>query len=418
MVGRSLAAASAAVVVATACATGGSSGGGGGGSGPITMAMVGPLTGAQAEVGIPILEGSKAAAQVINGAGGIMGRKLQVDQVDTVGDPGDAVPAVNKEIPIGHPVAFIGPITLEIHAVQPIFDRNHIVDGFNGGSTQYDTSNDKWLYRCNASDSELGVAMAYLAKQQGYKRAAVFFSNAATAETLIPVIEKAFKSLGGQILGSVEVTPAQPSYRSEVQKVVNLNPDVIFTQLEPSTGSVAFANFRELNNLAIPFIGTDLEGGSDFIKAVGPDVAKAHVTSVQGSNALTSTGQKFVSVYRQVNGHDPLAGAAYAYDCVIDFALAMTKAGTSDPNTWVNSIIDVSNPPGTKVGDYKQAVADIKAGTKINYEGASGPMDFNKNRNVTGAWDVVQATGDADGGLNTLQTISADQIQQVVNKGG
>jgi ABC-type branched-subunit amino acid transport system substrate-binding protein len=409
---------SGALVVAACGSTAGGTTSSSGGSGPIVMSMVGPLTGASASQGIPILEGSKAAAKYINDHGGILGRTLQMDQVDTVGDPADAVPAVNKEIPASSPVAFIGPITLEIKALQPIFDRNKIVDGFNGGSVQYDTNSDPLLYRCNASDSELGVAMALEAFKKGYRNAALFVSNSASTETLIPIIQKAFIALGGKIAGTVNVTMSQPSYRSEVQQVVNLHPDVIFTQMEPNTGSVAVANFKEINNLAIPFVGTDLTAGSDFVTAIGTQVAKAHFISVQGSTALTSSGQIFTNVYQQVNGHQPLASSAYAYDCVIDFALAMTKAGTSDPKVWANSLKAVSNPPGTAVGDYAQAVTMIKAGTKINYAGASGPMDFDKFNNVAGAWDVVQATGDAAGTFTTLETLSATAIQAVITKEG
>ncbi len=407
----------AGVLLVAACGSGGGGGSsGGGGSGPIVMAMVGPLTGSAASQGIPILEGAKAATKYINDHGGILGRQLQMDQVDTVGDPADAVPAVNKEIPAGNPAAFIGPITLEIKALQPIIDRNNIVDGFNGGSVQYDTNTDKWLWRCNASNSELGVAMALEAYKKGYRQAAMFYSNSASTETLIPIIQKAFTALGGTILGSVAVTVSQPSYLSEVQKVVNLHPDVIFTQMEPDTGSVAVANFREINNLAIPFIGSDLTAGSDFVKAIGTQVAKAHFISLQGSNALTSSGQLFTTVYQQVNGHQPLAASAYAYDCTIDFALAMTKAGSADPKVWVNDITAVSNPPGTQVGDYAQAVTMIKAGTKIDYQGASGPMDFDKYHNVTGAWDAVQATGDAAGTFTTVETLQGTDIQAVINK--
>ncbi|MDQ2959550.1 MAG: ABC transporter substrate-binding protein [Candidatus Dormibacteraeota bacterium] len=412
------AAVSGVLVLAACGSSGGSSGSSssGGGTGPITMAMVGPLTGSAASQGIPILEGAKAATKYINDNGGILGRTLTLDQVDTVGDPADAVPALNKEIPSGNPVALIGPITLEIKALQPIFDRNHIVDGFNGGSVQYDTNTDNWLWRCNASDSELGVAMALEAYKKGYRNAALFVSNSSSTETLIPVIQKAFKALGGTIAGTVTVSVGQPSYLSEVQQVVNLHPDVIFTQMEPNTGSVAVANFQEINNLSIPFIGTDLTAGSDFVTAINTGVAHAHFISVEGSNALTSSGQTFTNVYQQVNGHPPLAASGYAYDCVVDFALAMTKAGTSDPNVWVNDITAVSNPPGTQVGDYKQAVAMIKAGTKIDYAGASGPMDFDKYHNVTGAWDVVQATGDAAGTFATLETLQGTDIQAVINK--
>src|SRR5438105_5737700 len=75
---------SACIVLAAACS--GAGGGGSGGSGPIHLAMIGPLTGTYAENGAPILAGTKAAVKVINDGGGVLGHKVVMDQVDTVGD--------------------------------------------------------------------------------------------------------------------------------------------------------------------------------------------------------------------------------------------------------------------------------------------------------------------------------------------
>jgi branched-chain amino acid transport system substrate-binding protein len=364
------------------------------------------------------LEGAKAAAGIINGAGGILGHKLVLDQSDTAGDAADAVPALNQELAANKPVALDGPITLEIHAVQPIFDRAKVVDGWQGGDPHFDTNTDPWLWRCNASDSELGVAMALEAWNKGYKTAAFFGSSDPATQDLAPVISKAFTTLGGQFLGSVFVVAAQSSYSSEVEKIVQLHPQVIFTSTEPVTAAVAMTEFAELDNLSIPFVGDDQSTGSDWIKAVGPTVAQKHVIGIQGSNALTAAGAGFTAAYTKALGHAPLFGSAYSYDCVIDFALAMTKAGSTDPTVWVHDLDAVSNPPGIEVSDYATAVADIKAGKKINYQGASGPMDFNKYHNVTGAWDVDPANGDAAGDTTTVTTITADQIQAVVNAEG
>ena len=397
-------------------------GGTGGGSGyqeptgDVHFDAQGSFTGVHIATGLPILEGDKAAAYVVNQAGGILGHKLIMDTVDDVGDEADAVPALNREISVNHPIFIVGLTSDEIHGVQPIFDRHHLIDGWNGGDTHYDNNADKWLWRCNASDSQLGVAVAAEAYDKGYRNAVIFMSQAASTQTLTPIIANAFKALGGNVAGIVNIVPGQSSYRSEVQKAVSYHPDVILTQMEPSTGSVAMADFKEVDNLAIPFIGTDLTGGADFIKAIGPSIAKAHFESVEGSNALTQAGAAFTAAYQTVNGHAPLGGSAFAYDCVIDFALAITKAKTFNPDVWVNSITDVSNPPGTAVSDYAKGVEMIKAGQKINYEGASGPMDFNQYHNVNGAWDIVQSNGDAAGDTTTLKTITADEIQKIVQK--
>jgi branched-chain amino acid transport system substrate-binding protein len=402
------------LLLVASCSTGGSSGGG---SGPIVFAAVGSFTGIGAGGnGAANREGSLTGAKVINDAGGILGRALKLDFVDTVGDPADAVPATNKEL-LNGPVAFNGPNTSDFPGVQPIIDRNHIVDGLQAGSTVFDSNTDKWVYRCNASDSQLGVAMALLAHEKGYKKAAVFFDNNPSTETLIPLVEGAFKALGGS-MGAVEiVTDDQTSYRSEIQNIINSNPDVIFTAGDGPTAAVEFNEFRQLDNLAIPFIASD--EGSNYVKAVGPATTKQHLIFLQGSDALTASSTAFQTAYLAMNGHQPISGAVFAYDCMILFALAITKAGNADPNVWVNDITAVTNDEtGTVVSDYKQAVDLIKAGKTIDYEGASGPMDFNKYHNVSGAWDVVTASGLPDGSTTTLETITAAQTQAFYDQYG
>ncbi len=400
-----------------ACGGGGASSSSGHPSSPVVFAVTTSLTGQYADSGIPILEGAKAAALEINDAGGILGQKLQLDTVDTLADPGDAVPAVNKELAVGHPVALVGMKTGEIHAVEPIFDRAHIPDAWMGGDTAFTKNTDPWMWDCVALDSQLGLAMALEARDKGYATAATIISYGADTQSLQDSVTQPFTALGGKIVDSEQITSNQTSYLSEVQKIINAHPAVIFAQLTPSDAGVVFGNFKELDNLGIPFIGTDQMGSPPVIQAIGPSVAKAHVISLQGSTALSGSGQEFAMYYQEANGHAPLNNSAQSYDCTIAFALAITKAGTTDPNVWTKDMTAVTNPPGTQVSDYKTAVADIKAGMKINYEGVSGPLDFNQYHNVAGPWDVVQASGSGTN-VTTLTTITADQIQTAAKQIG
>jgi hypothetical protein len=60
------------------------------------------------------------------------------------------------------------------------------------------------------------------------------------------------------------------------------------------------------------------------------------------------------------------------------------------------------------VYDYKTGYKDLKAGTKINYDGASGPMDFNEHNSVTGGFDAVSS--DDSGNIKVVQTITAQAL--------
>ena len=56
-------------------------------------------------------------------------------------------------------------------------------------------------------------------------------------------------------------------------------------------------------------------------------------------------------------------------------------------------------------------MAALKAGTKINYDGASGPMDYNQYHNVFGPFDAVQV--DLQGNSQIVQTFSAADLGAV-----
>ena len=52
----------------------------------------------------------------------------------------------------------------------------------------------------------------------------------------------------------------------------------------------------------------------------------------------------------------------------------------------------VTNPPGTACYTYASCLTLLKAGTKINYEGASGNLDYNKYNNTFGPYGAFQAS--------------------------
>ncbi|MHB8672999.1 MAG: ABC transporter substrate-binding protein [Candidatus Limnocylindrales bacterium] len=371
---------------------------------PIHFGVLRPFTGKYASVGTAAREGALTAAKAINAAGGILGRPLVVDYADTLGDPADAVPALNQLVSVDNVVGIIGPGGAEIAAVQPILDRYQIPFMFGGGNPRFDTNTDPYFWRVTPSDSQLGVAMAVYAYQKGYRKAAMLFSSIDTAQSLKAPISGAFEKLGGSIVADVSLSPGQLSYSSEVLKVWNAKPDVIFTQMEPQTGAVVVSNFKELGGL-LPFVGSDITAGSDFIAAVTPAVASKYFTSLVGSSTPGPGTSAYQSYFNQLYpGQQPPAGSQYAYDATIVLALAIDAAGSTDSSKVIAAIPQVSDPPGQAVTTYKDALAGLTAKTKINYEGASGPMDFNAHNNVFGPFDAVQS--DANGKLITLATVS------------
>jgi ABC-type branched-subunit amino acid transport system substrate-binding protein len=407
----------AIALAATLIAACGSSGGGGksGGSsgGTITFGVLHPFTGAYASVGEASLQGATVAASEINAAGGILGKKLVIVHADTLGDPVDAVPAAEQMIAASHPVGIIGPGGLEIGSIQRILDGDHIPFAFEGGDTAFDNNTDPMLWRDTPSDLQEGVAMAIWAMQKGWTHAAFMMSTITTAQDFIPYIEGAYKKLGGKIVANVSLTPGLTSYRTEALQVAQAHPQVIFSQMEPPTAAVLTQNFKEINNLSIPILASDTSTAPQWIKAVTPAVASKDVWSCEGATVNNPASAEFMKYFKQdYSGQQPLASATYAYDGTIALALAIDKAGTTS-STYAKDIPLVTSPPGAVVYSYAAALADIKAGKKVNYDGAGTTMDYNQYHNVFGPFEVVQSN--SKGALGVVATISGSQIAKLAS---
>ena len=80
--------------------------------------------------------------------------------------------------------------------------------------------------------------------------------------------------------------------------------------------------------------------------------------------------------------------SAQAYDCAVVIALAAEEAHSNAPTAFVSHMNDVTEG-GTACTSYAQCEQLIDAGTNINYNGASGPLDFSKvGEPSVGTYDV------------------------------
>ena len=390
---RLVAAVAAAAFVLAACGNGTTTSTSHLPTGPVTMGVLSCFTGSLSSLGAAMLQGSQVAQKAVNDGGGILGQQLVLQHADTQCDGADGALAARQLLSNSNVVGIIGPETQEIATVTPIISAAKITTQFQGGSTLFDRNANPYLWRDSPSDSQLGVAMALYAFNKGYKKADLIFYTDIAAQTFPKPITDTFTKLGGTVVHNYTIAGDLTSYLSTAQQVIADNPDVIFTQTDPPTAAVLFRNFKSLDNLAIPFVGTDVTGGSDYLKAIGNQVAHDHLISVYGTSVSGAATDEFLKQFALVvpgANQQPLGNANYAYDAVISQALAIDKANSilgPDINAAMTS---VTNPPGTQCYTYPSCLALIKAGTEINFDGASGPLDYNQYHNVFGPYAAFQ----------------------------
>lgn len=384
------------------------------GSGTLSFDVVAPFSGPDAVYGAHALPSAEAGAWEINHAGGVLGHKFSVNQTDTRGDPADAVPVLNQAIATDSNLeAVLGPTSDEALATLPILRRDGVPTFDQAGLTILDSLKSKWVFTILPPDSVGGVAMAYYAaKIRHWKRAAMLFSADSGSQSLVVPVRNAFTKMGGKIVDNEVLGLDQPSYRTEILKMLKSKPQVIFSETDSQSAGTLWSQLKQLHGLNIPVVGSGPTTGPDYFQAVSTalgnktDVTKFLIQVNQSTYNTKATPLFIHDLHRWKPGQDPLLNHVNYWDSLNLIALAMTKAKSIDPNVWMKDIRWVTNNLHAKrVYNFAQGRRLIKQGKKIQYIGTKGSMFFNKHGEVSSNFDVTRFN--TSGGLVHEKTIPA-----------
>jgi branched-chain amino acid transport system substrate-binding protein len=130
-------------------------------------------------------------------------------------------------------------------------------------------------------------------------------------------------------------------------------------------------------------------GNDQLVQALGKQATEGVLVMDTMPNEEASSYKAFAEGYQKVAGNSPNFFSALAYDMVITIALAAEAAGKGASAAQINAKIrTIANPPGNAVFGFAEGKAALGKGQKINYEGASGPLDFDKYGDVAGNYSL------------------------------
>lgn len=244
-----------------------------------------------------------------------------------------------------------------------------------------------FLFRDVPSDALQGLVLGKLAKEQGFNTASVLYVNNPYGQGLMENFKKSYEAAGGKVLEAVPHTEeAQPTYVAEIKKAVANKPDVLVAISYPQHATVYLKEAIEGNYIK-KFLFCDGTKSLDIVKAVGAANVEGMVGTAPGSKS-SEFEKAFNEQYRAKYGElPPLPYMTNSYDAVAILALAALRVEKEGKALTGKNIRDqmrgVSNPGGEVVGagadGIKKAVKLIKEGKDVNYEGASGSVDFDAN---------------------------------------
>ncbi len=345
-----------------------------------------PITGAGATYGPGMQKMILAAVEEVNAAGGAGGRKIEVFAEDSQTAPNAAVLAAKKLIEVNKVQAIVGTwssgVTL---AVMPLTDAAGLIEMNTSGAPEISTKDTKDLvWRYQATNDRFGAAFAEIATKRGYKKPATMAFNNASGIGNVNGFKKAWEKKGGKVAAEVIYEPNRPSYRSELQKILEAKPDVIVMGSYLPDTTIILREWWQANQ-PVKWIIPGWAANPQLVKALGNEICEGIISVDSVPNEKAASFAKFSETYQKAMNQPGSSNiyAAMTYDMIISLALAMEAAGAGADVAKINGKLrEVSNPPGKKVFSFAEGKAALKQG-KIDYDGASSKLDFDDFGDVT-----------------------------------
>lgn len=351
-----------------------------------------PMTGGLQAYGGASLNGVKLAVDEMNAAGGVNGGKVTLSVGDTQTSPQAGVDAAKRLVSVEKVQAVIGALSsgVTIPISSSVTSKSGVPQISSASTSPVITglADNDFLFRTVPTDAVQGLALAQVAAEKNLKSVSIIYVNNDYGKGLAETFAKNFK---GKVAASIGYEEKQASYRGELQKAAKGKPERLLLIAYPEDGISILKQSLE-GGFFDKFIFTDGMKHEKLIEAIGAKFLNG--TYATAPESKSAAQDDFRKMYEKKYGElPPRPFIDSAYDATILAGLAAVKAGKNDPKAIRDALRSVANPPGKQLGpgQFAEAVKAIKAGQDIDYVGASGPQNFDKNGDVAGTyghWEV------------------------------
>jgi branched-chain amino acid transport system substrate-binding protein len=291
-----------------------------------------PLTGYAASYGEDAKRGIELAIDQANKAGGIRGKKLEAVFEDSGGVGKTAITAVQKLITVDKVQAVVdGMMSAVALPTAPICRENKVV--FIGTLTSHPdvTSPGGFIYRIGPSDvfnANAGAKYAYNVMKK--KGGASLASMTDYGVSRTKLIRTKFEKLGGTWLISDEFEQGATDFRTQLTKIKEKNPDVLFVVATHKEAAQLFRQMVELKFKPM-LLGTSMWDDPKLIELAG-NAAEGVYFDTPEAGEQKEKKQEFEAAFEaKFPGIKPAICAQYFYDATNLAIYGMKEGGESGP---------------------------------------------------------------------------------------
>jgi branched-chain amino acid transport system substrate-binding protein len=316
------------------------------------------LSGAGATVGNNWKNGSSLAVEEINAAGGILGKKIQLEFVDTGSDPGKARAAIQRALD-DKPVAIFGPIySGSVSATLQLTNEAQVPQVIGGEAASLTAQGSKYLFRTSFGQNVSMPKIAnYLRDEVKAKSLAIIYVNNDFGKGGRNAIMKELEARGIKVVADLSTESGQADFAADVVKLKGANADAIFVYLNEEE-SARFLIEAKKQGLDKPLIGETTLLGQKVI-----DLAKDAANGVKGHVGLTvdapipaiqAFGKKFEAKFNYKPDHNGVKGYIAPYM----IKAAAEKAGKLDAKAIAEALHGLTITPDKVPGILIEATWD------------------------------------------------------------
>ena len=317
-------------------------------SGPI---KIGVIAEAQAVAGSSIPLAAQLAADEINAAGGLDGRKIEIFSYDNHSSAAESIRAFQRAVNEDHVNAVIASYVSEVVlALQPWTGRLKTVMITPGAASDVITQNIakdydhlKYTFHGYATSTSIADAVCAAAKdllvdQLKMKTAVVMSEDAAWTTPLDAEYLKCLPNIGLKVLDHIRVSPDTTDFTPIFNKIEGEKPDVIITGIS-HVGVQPTVQWKQ-QQVPIPMFGVSSQASnSSFWNDTNGAVEGVLYQAFSGPDvAVTPKTLPFVAAFQKRYGNFPSYCGYTAYDEVFYIADAIKRAGSTDPDKLVEAL--------------------------------------------------------------------------------
>ncbi len=329
----------------------------------VRIGLSAPITGNYAEYGENFKYSVTMAAEKINAAGGLLGKKVEIVVMDSKGDPKEAALIAQKFVQDSSIAAEIGDFTsTACLAAAPIYERAKMVQLSPTASHPDFAKSGEYMFGIvGTQDAEGPFNVKYIAQEyMALKNVAVIYINNDWGHVTKDRFVKAAEKFNLKVTGEQPFMESEKDYAAILNKLRQANPDGLCVAAMYNEASLIARQIRKMG-WNVKLLAPSSVFSAKLIELGGEAVEGIVTNTFFALEDKDPAVQGFIAEFEKVAGRKPNLHAACAYDSMMMLADAIKRANSADRTAIRNALAETKDFSGitgkltfTKVGDIER----------------------------------------------------------------